>query len=379
MILAGIDEAGLGPKLGPLVMACAALRVPDNAGARAMDDKGTVKWAATEPEAEGAESEEPIFKDGLDSLPWELLSSVVTRTPPRGQSRAIADKAWSPLLVADSKQAYKKGDLAALERTLLSLLPAGDAPGPASREDLLAALGHEAPLDPHRAWLEEPWHREAFWRVPVSSSAAAVEADRQRVAAACARDRVSPLHAEAVIAAPAWLNRRFVAGRNKAEVGLELLGGRLRALVDALPDAKGHAVAGKAGASPEPLAIVVDKQGGRAYYGTFLQDLWPGVWPRMRCEGTQRSVYDLELDGRSVRIEFRAKADGSAFCVAWASMIAKYLRERCMADLNAYFQARLPGLAPTAGYPGDAPRFLEAIRPVVRREGIDEALLWRTR
>ena len=46
-------------------------------------------------------------------------------------------------------------------------------------------------------------------------------------------------------------------------------------------------------------------------------------------------------------------------------MLAKLLRERFMADLNAFFLARVPGLKPTAGYAGDAPRFLEAVRPAL--------------
>jgi DNA-binding Lrp family transcriptional regulator len=34
-------------------------------------------------------------------------------------------------------------------------------------------------------------------------------------------------------------------------------------------------------------------------------------------------------------------------------------------------------LKPTAGYPGDAARFFQAIRPIADRLGISERALWR--
>jgi len=42
-------------------------------------------------------------------------------------------------------------------------------------------------------------------------------------------------------------------------------------------------------------------------------------------------------------------------------MTAKYLRETAMRAFNAFWAERVPGLRPTAGYPGDARRFREEI------------------
>ena len=47
---------------------------------------------------------------------------------------------------------------------------------------------------------------------------------------------------------------------------------------------------------------------------------------------------------------------------ALASMTAKYLRELSMRAFNEFWCARVPGLRPTAGYPGDAPRFKQRDR-----------------
>ena len=51
--------------------------------------------------------------------------------------------------------------------------------------------------------------------------------------------------------------------------------------------------------------------------------------------------------------------------VALASMLAKYIREAVMQRFNAYWCARMPELRPTAGYYGDARRFLADIQPLI--------------
>ena len=58
-------------------------------------------------------------------------------------------------------------------------------------------------------------------------------------------------------------------------------------------------------------------------------------------------------------------------------MVSKYVRERLMEEFNRFWQERTPGLKPTAGYPGDAERFYDAIRPTAEKLGITEAALWR--
>jgi hypothetical protein len=60
-------------------------------------------------------------------------------------------------------------------------------------------------------------------------------------------------------------------------------------------------------------------------------------------------------------------------------MVSKYLRELFMHELNHFWSSRVPGLAPTAGYPGDAARFFEAIRAVAAGLGIAEESIWRRR
>jgi hypothetical protein len=64
---------------------------------------------------------------------------------------------------------------------------------------------------------------------------------------------------------------------------------------------------------------------------------------------------------------------------ALASMTAKYHRELAMRAFNDFWLARVPGLRPTAGYPGDSRRFKREIAGVQRALGIEDRVLWRSR
>jgi ribonuclease HII len=80
-----------------------------------------------------------------------------------------------------------------------------------------------------------------------------------------------------------------------------------------------------------------------------------------------------------VRVTFRPRADADHFAVALASMLSKYVRERLMAEFNRFWLERVPGLKPTAGYPADAARFWQAIRPAAAQLGLPDAAVWRAR
>ena len=60
-------------------------------------------------------------------------------------------------------------------------------------------------------------------------------------------------------------------------------------------------------------------------------------------------------------------------------MLCKYLREVCMRQFNRFWAAHVPGIRPTAGYPGDAKRFFEEIRPTMAKLGLTDDQVWRKR
>jgi ribonuclease HII len=80
-----------------------------------------------------------------------------------------------------------------------------------------------------------------------------------------------------------------------------------------------------------------------------------------------------------LRLVITPQAESQSFAVALASMVSKYIREIFMHHWNAYWQQQVPGLRPTAGYPGDALRFLQAIEQARLQLGLEEAVLRRYR
>jgi hypothetical protein len=318
MWLVGIDEAGYGPNLGPLVMTSVACRVPR---ARASVDL------------------------------WTRLRPAVRRYGEEDDGRP---------LVADSKQVYSPAQgLEQLERGVLSTVAGrGTRPG--------SALAHYVDWicpDHHAELRGEPWFTGRT-PMPVRVDHAELEHAAEGFAKTCARRNISWGLVRSVVVCPARFNRLTDRWGSKAAV----LGLGLAELLGASQDPDD----GK-----DDVCFVVDKHGGRNHYSALVQHALPDGLVLAREEGTNRSAYNVIGLRRPVRVTFEPRADVGHFCVALASMLSKYLRELFMLEFNSFWQARVPGLKATAGYPGDAERFYSAIRPAVRDLGLDDKALWR--
>ncbi len=292
-----------------------------------------------------------------------VMTSVACRVPDGPAGRDLwgalgrdGDPADGRLLVADSKVVYSTA------RGLLGL-----------ERGVHAALGNGAArLD---GWLEtycaegraelaaEAWYRgdSALPAVAAGDDLVALAA---RFGAACAAAGVTGWRARCVVVCPPRFNALLDAAGSKGAVLAESLAALLR-----------RGEADTAGA--EPVRFFVDKHGGRNAYAAFIQHALPDGVVLATEEGMSRSAYDVRGLGREVRLTFQPRAEAEHFCVALASMASKYLRELCMAEFNRFWLEQVPGLKPTAGYPGDAARFWEAIRPQVRKLGLSEAQVWR--
>ncbi|HJT76484.1 MAG TPA: hypothetical protein VJ739_04710 [Gemmataceae bacterium] len=311
----GIDEAGYGPNLGPLVMTSVACRVPDDLA-------------------------------GADL--WRVLAAAVRRAAEADDGRP---------LVADSKEVYSAArGLAPLETGVLSL---------AAPEGALHLAGYLDWVSPPAAaeLAGEPWYSGSS-PLPVAADRAACAAAGSRFADVCRASGVERALVRSVVVCPARFNGLLDRWDSKGAV----LGDGLAELV-----ACNRAAAGPGAA----LAFFIDKHGGRNAYAPLLQDAIPDGMVLAREEGGLRSTYTVLGTGQDLRLTFQPRADAEHFCVALASMVSKYLREVLMAEFNRFWQAQVPGLRPTAGYPGDAPRFLAAIRPALTRLGIAESAVWR--
>jgi hypothetical protein len=128
-----------------------------------------------------------------------------------------------------------------------------------------------------------------------------------------------------------------------------------------------------------PIVFLCDKLGGRNFYAAMLQHAFPGGWVSAIRESAAESRYRIANLGRDIEVVFRPRADAESVSVALASMLAKYLREVCMIQFNAFWRKHVPDLEPTAGYPGDAKRFFDAIRPAMEKLGIPADAVWRKR
>ncbi|MCO5169250.1 MAG: hypothetical protein M9894_23140 [Planctomycetes bacterium] len=336
MIVAGLDEAGYGPKLGPLTVGWTAFHVAPGRGRPRV--------------------EPPCL--------WEKLGGAV---------RHVGDGDPAKLWIADSKEIKPRKDgLKQLELALLAFLggrsigPAGDAAGrattppPGTLAALLEALGQ-----PPARYAAIPWYGDlGAVRVPAFSWSGEVAARALRVVECGARAGVSFAGAAARVLDEHVYNQQVAACQNKAAV----LGDTFVDLARALR-----------AAFEGPIDLSCDKQGGRAAYADMLARAFPGCPLVVDHEEPERSRYRVETPRGPLRVTFRPEAERTSLPVALASMTCKYLREMFMLRLNEWFAARVPGIEPTAGYGSDATRWLVDVQPALPRLGVPLEALVRSR
>lgn len=315
--IVGIDEAGYGPNLGPLLMSSVVCRVPDLC---------------------------------READLWHLLRTAVRRGAESGEER---------LLVDDSKRVYTARGLAGLERGVLAALCRDEAARPAS----LAALMEWACPDDGAELRREVWYRGAL-ALPLCLASEALQPWAARFAEACLTADVGGWQVRSVVVCPARFNALLAEHGSKSHVLSHALTSLLRWLGANLP-------------GQDDLLFFIDKHGGRNTYVAMLQHALPDAVVFPAREGRAGSAYRVDGLGREVRLTFQPRADAAHLCVALASMTSKYLREALMLEFNRFWREHIPDLKPTAGYPGDAARFLQAIRPTIDKLGLREECIWR--
>ncbi len=303
--VAGVDEAGLGPMLGPLTLGFAVLRVPSH-----------------------------------DADPWKSLAPLVSDDP-QHDARAF--------VVADSKQVFKRTARChkRLEATALGFLALLE-PAHAPRTNL-ARLLFESPADlavDPRFVARHPWYRRAERALPAHWDPLTLELRVESLVRALRRAQIELVDAGVRTLTESALNDSFARTQNKSLTHWEFSAPLFRRVYEQ------HGADG--------VELWVDRHGGRSHYGPLLGRAFPEALVEWIDESPQRSRYSIRSRDRTrrMRIVFSEKAERFSFAVALGSCLAKYARESAMAAFNDYFATHSPGLAPTAGYTTDARRWL---------------------
>jgi ribonuclease HII len=291
LIISGIDEAGLGPILGPY---CAA----------------AVRMEYTEEPAD----------------PFKSCETILSSEP-----------AEDRLAVGDSKKIYSSGKIAELEQTVLSFNSLMH-PGASASENAYGFLS---------SYVEKgllgtlPWINELKeLTLPLSTDREQISKSSEKLKAALPVAGIN-LHTIKLSVQPALLfNALLKKYGNKGTACQEIL---TPLLLNAVIESD---------------KVIVDRQGGRRYYGDWLINLFPGKQLIAIQELKDLSRYTVE----NCRIDFQVKADALNFETALASMFAKYSREIYMKAFNAYWVKKAPGIKETAGYYNDGQRFIKDLK-----------------
>jgi ribonuclease HII len=318
MLLIATDEAGYGPKLGPLVVAAVVGRI--------------------ECDLESVQSE-------------QIASAFEPMTGP-----VVID--GKKVRVDDSKSVYKPGvGLTGLHHVVSASHHWCDN----RLGDVVEMLRHVARGDQEDI-SAAPWLREIEPQTLTPKTKTTPAINQWRSAG------FDLIDIQARIITARRFNCSCCDGSNKADL---LTRSTLGLIHDAITRNK----------EAQDIQVYCDRHGGRRYYADAIRGFFPDANIEAVSETSLESVYQGVWHGRQIRFAFTVKGD-RFIPVALASMHAKYLRERLMDALNGYFLSRFQGQVspkPTAGYPVDADRFLKEISSVIDNECIERGDLVRAR
>jgi ribonuclease HII len=317
-VLVGIDEAGFGPIMGPLVVSSSTFSLPCTL---------------------------------LTSDLWQILGKSVSNKRKRLAGR---------LLIADSKKAYNKTlGVKNLERTVLTVLKCLGRE-PTTLSELLHILCPES----LERLSDYPWYKDVR-----DDSLSAGPADRAIASMVLAVDLASNgIELEGLKSCcldVAYYNKMVTTVKNKASVLFTATSQLIQTALDQF--------------GREDLHIIIDRQGGRMHYRNNLQRMFPEMSLRIVRESPAVSSYELQTHGGGMCVHFVVGADDKYLPVSLASMVSKYLREVLIGCINRYFTGFGPNIKPTAGYWEDGLRFIEDLKTNLPHIRFDQNQLIRCR
>jgi ribonuclease HIII len=303
-LLVGIDEAGFGPILGPLVVSAVQFTIPDK-----------------------------LLKSDM----WQLLSDSVSDSKKHLSGR---------LLIADSKKAYSRSaGIRHLQRTVLaSLACLGEKPQ--TFDELLTLLCPEC----KNRLADYPWYQGQL-----NHSFNANKDDIAIAAKTLERDlnanRIKLLNINSFCFDVGYYNEIVGRVKNKSTMLFTAVCGLIQKAIN--------------NSNGRNLQIIIDRQGGRTHYTQPLRRMFSGLDLKVLKENDKLSSYELAGASKTIRLHFVVKADDNHLPAALASMTSKFLRELLIQRINTYFASHCAELKPTAGYWKDGSRFIEDLKKFV--------------
>ncbi|MEZ5940914.1 MAG: hypothetical protein R3C18_05955 [Planctomycetaceae bacterium] len=312
----GLDEAGLGPNLGPLVCTATSWKLP------------------------------------ADAASFDFYAALAPTVLQSGKAKEVG------LHIADSKDVFSgKGAFGRLERAAVALLRNAGCHATTLLELIIWLTGDNTG---EKSTAGELWLESDDVSVPFELDTSDVDSWARRLEAAINSANMGSLHISSSVLFPRQFNERIDETGNKSLLLSTTMFETLKRVWSPHSDVAS--------------LVISDKHGGRNRYGDLLTTAYGGHSLDTLEEGLELSRYTL--DGNEVRFQVGGEAH---LPVAAASIISKYVRELSMEAFNRFWKRHLPELKPTKGYPNDAKRFREETAETRKSLDIADSDFWRAR
>lgn len=328
-LVIGIDEAGYGPNLGPLVI-------------------GGSSWVIDKSQNAGPSSHEKRAADTFLALQNDIHKDYQAGVgPPWGDSKKIF-----------TRKGTKTETLEPLERGVLAAVQIATNALPSNSGQLLSYLTLQNPQESDVTC----WEKLDGIALPQATSLSktidhAGHAEKQLQSHTI---RLTGIACRWIF--PEDFNALLDTGMNKSDLLSQL------SLQLAFHLRSQH--------PQRPTVIWCDRHGGRKRYAGVVSHCFDAARVEPVSETAKCSRYLIHDKPVPTSIHFSVGGE-SRLPVAVASMTAKYTREVAMTVFNTFWTHCIPTLTPTAGYPVDARRWWQETQSERDSLGIKDTVLWR--